>query len=165
MAEQHLRRAADLDPANVQCRQTLVGLLLRDRRPAEAVVIVGQLRKLERENPGHLLSLARLHRQLEQFGPAADALRSALEIAPKDPQALSGLIEIYLTTRQHLPEAVGLARRLVAAQPTAESYFVLFTACLANDKRPEGRAALEEALRLDPDNAAYAQAANLLGME
>jgi len=55
-----------------------------------------------------------------------------LELDPKQPGALGNLARFYLSSRQDLPEALGLCRRLVDSQPTAASYDLLGWACYAN---------------------------------
>jgi cytochrome c-type biogenesis protein CcmH/NrfG len=98
-------------------------------------------------------------------GQAAEAetcWRRACEIAPSEPQAPAALVEMYLASGEKLPEALELARHVVSLRPSAEDYFQLSTACLANNDPEGGKAALVEAVRRDPDNQRFVQALRLM---
>jgi tetratricopeptide (TPR) repeat protein len=84
-------------------------------------------------------------------------LQRALELDPTQPQALYNLARARLTTRSELPQALELSRRLVEAQPSAESFDLLGWAFYANGKTNDARAAAAQAVKLAPNNAVYRQ--------
>lgn len=156
------RKAAALDRANTAYREALGHSLASDNRPAEAIAVFEELRNLEPRNCRHLLALAQLHQQRQQFEAAEKCYQQAMEIAPREAAAPLGLARLYLASRTRLPEARRLAERGVQFQPTAENYFFLSSLCQATQDSAGARAAIREALRLEPGNAQYTAAAKLL---
>jgi tetratricopeptide (TPR) repeat protein len=164
-AQTYWRRAAGLDHTNVSYRLLLARSLAQENRAAEAIVLVEELQNLQPRNAAHLLVLADLHQQLQQFEAAEKDFERAMEIDPDLAQAPLGLARLYLGTRNRLPEARRLVERAIRLEPTAESYFLLSLICEATKDRGGARTALEEALRLEPQNPQYAAAAGSLGNE
>ncbi len=164
-AQGHWRQAAGHDPKNAFCRRSLGESLAQENRFAEALVVLEELQRLQPENIDNLFSLAALHKQLRQPEALEKCLQRVLALAPENAQAASGLAQFYLSTGQRLPEARRLAQQAVKSQPTGESYFVLSALCLATQDRPGAIAALREALRLDPRNPKYLEAASVLSQE
>jgi hypothetical protein len=85
-----------------------------------------------------------------------------VEIAPNNPDGYLALSRFYLATGQRPAEAHRLAERLVELQPTAQNQFTLSAACLADQDSNGARAALQAALRIDPRNPQYIEAARAL---
>jgi tetratricopeptide (TPR) repeat protein len=158
-AEGCLRLATEADADDVQCRLRLGRLYVRMNRPADAILVLEELVKLQPRQVDHRLDLAALHEQLQQFEAAERCYNKALEIAPDDVRALAGLARICLSSGQRIAEAQRLAQRIVQLQPTAQHYYFLSSICRANRDRAGALTALQEAIRLDPDNPAYAAAA------
>lgn len=164
-AQTYWRRAAELDRTNISCRLLLARSLAQENRAAEAIVVARELQNLQPRNAAHLLVLAELHQQLQQFEEAEKDFERAMEIDPDLALAPLGLARLYLGTRKRLPEARRLVERAIHLEPTAESYFLLSSICEAMQDRGAARAALQEALRLEPQNPQYAAAAGSLGNE
>lgn len=161
-AETHWRKAAELDDKNAAYREALGHALAGSNRSAEAVAVFEELRKLDPENFRHHLALARLHQQLQEFEAAEKCYQSAIELAPRDAAAPLELARLYVATGTRLPEARRLAERALQYQPTAANFFFLSSLCQATQDQAGARAAIREAVRLDPANAQYAAAAKLL---
>jgi len=159
------RRAAELDRTNIRCRQSLAQSLTGEKRTDEAIAVFEELQRLEPRNVGHILAVASLHQGLQQFELAETSYQRAMHAAPDNAQAPAGLAQLYLASRRRLPEAQRLAERVVRMQPSAEHFFLLSTLCRANQDLGGARAALREAIRLDPQNPRYAAAAGALGKE
>jgi hypothetical protein len=68
---------------------------------------------------------------------------------------LNNLTRFFLSTRQSLPEALELSRRLVKVDPNAANYDLLAWACYANGQTNAARAASAESVNKDPNNRAY----------
>jgi Flp pilus assembly protein TadD len=153
------RKAIELNPADVASRQALGQSLARSNHPAQALEVFHELRKLQPRQPEHLLVLASLHQQLQDSSAAERAYVQAMEIAPQDPRAMAALARLLAATGKRLPEAQRLMERVIQLQPTAENFFFINTLCRANQDRGGEKAALSEALRLDPQNSQYAAAA------
>ena len=160
------KRAIELDGRNIPYRQELGQCLARKRKYAEeALDVFREMHRLEPQNPDHLLSLAFLHQKLKQLDAAESELEQAMQVAPQDPRASIRLARLYLTAGRELPKAQRLAERVIQIQPTAENFFLLSSICRVNSDASGAKAALREALRLDPQNPQYAAAAKDLGEE
>jgi superkiller protein 3 len=85
-AERLWRRAADLAPKNIECRQGLAWLCRQQVRVPEAVVLLKQLAALQPKNPGIWSEIGRMHADLTEFADASAALGRAMELDPGNPQ-------------------------------------------------------------------------------
>jgi tetratricopeptide (TPR) repeat protein len=160
------KRAIELDERNLSYRQALGQCLARKREFAdEALAVFADLQRREPANPDHLLASALLHQKLKQLDFAESELEQAMQVAPQDPRAAIRLARLYLTTGKELPKGQRLAERVVQIQPTAENFFLLGSLCRANGDSAGSRAALQEAVRLAPQNPQYAAAARELDKE
>ena len=81
-AEQHLRRAIDLDPTYTNSRVGLAQVLFLRGKYADALTICEQLVKDEPENAGFWLVAGRLCEAMGKFEQAAAAYRHALDLQP-----------------------------------------------------------------------------------
>ncbi len=154
-AEEHWRRTATLDPADVASRHQLALAYLQSRRTREALEVLGQLRKIEPENAIHCLNTGFVHARCGQFDAAEDALRAACKLAPQSPAGFLALAQLYLETNSKLPQARVLAQTAVDLEATASGYFVLGVACDRSGDAAGALAAIEKAVQMDPDNAEY----------
>ncbi len=81
-AEQHLEKAADLDPTDVACRKELAPLYERTDQHRRAVEVCEQLRGIDPKDAQlHALAGA-LYTQIGEIDAARDAVRHALELDP-----------------------------------------------------------------------------------
>jgi tetratricopeptide (TPR) repeat protein len=160
------QKAAALDPANVECRQALSAALSRQQGQEQAALDqLQELRKLQPQRLEHLFEAARLHERLKQFAEAEACWKQAEQLAPGNPDIQASLVSLYLATARKLPEAETLAEQLVRQHPTADHFFLLSTVRLARGNRAGAGVALQEALRLEPENARFRQAAQILAQE
>lgn len=164
-AQQYWRMAGEADATNVACRRELARSFVQENRLEEAIQVAEELRRLEPGNAEHILGLATLYQQRQEFDGAERCFREVMEVAPKDPQGPLGLARLYLMTGKNLPEAQRLAERASQLQPVAENYFTLSLTCSANRDMAGARAALRQTLRLDPHNPQYVAASGALDKE
>lgn len=154
-AEAHLRQAIALDPEQPRGLALLASILLRANRAQEARPLCETLVRLQPGEVSSRVNLGTLLLQLNEEAAGEKELKKALELDPRQPQALNNLARLYLRTRRNLPEALALSRRLVEIQPTAASYDLLGFASFSNGHLAEAKAAAAEAVRRDPDNPVY----------
>jgi tetratricopeptide (TPR) repeat protein len=76
------RRAADLAPKNIECRQGLAWLCRQQVRIPEAITILNQLAALQPKDAGIWLEIGQLHADLANFAEAEAAVAHAVELAP-----------------------------------------------------------------------------------
>jgi len=154
-AEAHLRQAVRIAPQEPRGHEVLAALLVQTGRLPEARGMYEALVRLKPTQAGYRLNLGTTLLQLQDYPAAVEQLKRALELDPKQPGALGNLARFYLSSRQDLPEALGLCRRLVDSQPTAASYDLLGWACYANGLTNEARLAAAQAVERDPANTVY----------
>ena len=134
-------------------------------RPTGCAGGAGRYEEMVRRIPAraaYRVNLATLLLQLREAPQAVAELQKALELDPKQPEALANLARFYLASRQNAPEALSLCQRLVAAQPMAPSYDLLGWALYVNGQTRDALDALTNAIRLEPDNPAYRERARKL---
>jgi tetratricopeptide (TPR) repeat protein len=161
-AETCWRRAAAIDPKNQGCRYSLVQLYGATGRPREAVSVCEELRAAAPGSAANETYIGVLLARSGQFDAAEAALRKAIELDPKSPAACRCLVQLLLGRDRVLPEAKAQAARLVELEPSAPHYLLLGQACSRAGDLPAARAAVERALRLEPDNKAVQEASRAL---
>ena len=154
-AEEHLRRAAALDPRDKVCRQELVDLYMGTGRKRQALTFLEQLRAIDPKDAVYHLNTGALLAALERFDAAEEAARKAIELAPDLAVAYRSLARILLLRNQRLPEAEALVRKLVELEPAAPNYGLLGEVCARTGNLAGARAALERAMQLDPGNEEF----------
>jgi tetratricopeptide (TPR) repeat protein len=157
-AQQSWRRAADLDPQNRASRELLCEWFVQHDRPADAIPWRQELCQLDGENPRQWLELGILRGKNRQPDEAAAAFRKAIELDANSALAYSALAEIEMLPGRDSPEAVRLAERAVALEPSARNHYVLATARWVAGDAERARMALEEAIRQRPDEPLYREA-------
>ncbi|NQT16131.1 MAG: tetratricopeptide repeat protein [Planctomycetes bacterium] len=157
-AEEHLLRAAEVDPDYVGCSQVLIWLYDRQGRRDEALAALDKLRETAPRDLSTQMTLGALSAQLGQFDAAEEAYQGAIELTPLQAGGHAALASLYLQAGRKLPEAKALALKAVALEPVARYYSVLSLACHHNGDSIGARSAIEQAIALDPDNPDYQHA-------
>ena len=83
-AEEHWRRAAALDPKQIECREDLAALLRADGRRDEALRVCEQLGEIAPDDARVHLHIGILNLELERFDAALAAAERAIELDPND---------------------------------------------------------------------------------
>ncbi len=154
-AEAHLRQAIRIAPQEPRGYEVLAALLVQTGRLPEARGVYEALVRMQPKQANYRLNLGTVLLQLKDYPAAVEQWKSALELDPRQPEALGNLARFYLGARRDLPEALGLCRRLVELQPAAASYDLLGWACYVNGQTNEARAAAAQAVERDPTNTVY----------
>ena len=156
-SEQHLARAAELDPTDTECREALSAVYDRQGRHDKALEVVEQLRNLEPQNLTHLRNLGVLYGRLGQLDAAEAVFRDLCQLAPQQAVGYAGLAEIYMRKDESLSEAKTLATTAVRLQPTAWNYLILASICEKGGDNEGARAAMKQAQAIDPQNPMFQQ--------
>jgi predicted Zn-dependent protease len=154
-AEKHLLQAVRIAPLEPRAYEMLSTIFLRAGRLTEARGVCEDLARLWPDRAIYRSNLGTLLLQLREPAPALEALKRALALDSKQPVALANLARFYLSTRQELPEALDLCRRLVDVDPSAANYDLLGWALYANGQVEAARQASAQAVARDPGNAVY----------
>jgi Flp pilus assembly protein TadD len=153
-AESHLRQAVVLDPEGLSGRELLATLLLQSRRLPEAQDACESLVRLRPEEPSYRVNYGTVLLQRHDARGVPELTR-ALELDPKQPQALNNLARWYLRAGRELPKALELCQQLVSLQPTAANYDLLGWALAANGRGADAGVAAARAVELAPGEAVY----------
>jgi tetratricopeptide (TPR) repeat protein len=161
-AELFWRRAAVLDPRNVDCRQALAWIYLQGGRPTETIGMLEELAQIEPENLSYPLEIARLYAATGRFAAAKETLRGVCEKNPTQASGYVALANFLLQENRDAQEALGLARTAVRLDPSAPNHVLLSVAYEKNGDVPKAIEAMAEAVKLAPDNLQYQQMYELL---
>jgi superkiller protein 3 len=85
-AEDLWRRAAVLDPANVECRMRLLSLYEGAHRERKALRVCEQLRDLEPARADHWLNVGLLNARLDNVDAGLAAIQKAIDLDPDNPR-------------------------------------------------------------------------------
>ena len=157
-AEQHLKRAYDLDPGDTLCRGKLVSLCMAQKRHEDALAICQQLIQIEPGNPLHRQNSGVLLSTLKRFPESVDTLRKAVAADPNNPLGYRYLIKVLMQGTRDFPEARTVAEQLVRLDPTGSNYYVLSQTRQADNDLTGALDAIERACRLAPANKRIQQA-------
>lgn len=164
-AEDLWRRAAEIDPDDMMCRAQLVVLFRQQNRERDTQKLFEQLVEQQPAAAANHYFLGIHHVRSRRYDAAEKALQKAVELGPKRPEGYRALAQLYLARGQRLPMARILAARLVELEPSPGSLVLLTRACARVGDRAGALAAIERAIRLDPENTAYTRMRQQLGAE
>lgn len=155
LAEAHLRQAMRIDTNDVRPCEMLAPYYLRTGALPSAREMYENLVRLRPKQAAYHVNLGTVLLRLKEYPAAAEELKRALELDPKQPEALNNLARFYLGARRDLPEALALCRRLIDLEPTAANYDLLAQVCYASGRTNDARAASAQAVERDPNNPIY----------
>jgi tetratricopeptide (TPR) repeat protein len=155
LAEAHLRQAVIVAPQDPRAREMLAAFYMRSGQMQAARAASEDLVRLWPKQVSYRVNFGTLLLQLKDFPAAVGELKQALELDPKQPEALNNLVRFDLGTRRDLPGALVLCRRLVDVQPTSANYDLLGWALYVNGQTKEALAASARAVELEPTNTVY----------
>ena len=89
-----------------------------------------------------------------QFDRAEWAYRKVIRLSPRRGVGYRELANLYMQSGKDAGEARSLAEKAVQVEPTLDHYTLLGRICWHLGDKASARAALAEALRLDPANSA-----------
>jgi tetratricopeptide (TPR) repeat protein len=91
------------------------------------------------------------------FKNSEDIFNESTTIAPNTADIYREFAYLYLTTGKNLDKALPLAQECVVLEPSAENFSVLGRAYYKNTQPEKALWALEQALKLEPQNKAIRQ--------
>ena len=147
------KKAFDLDKENTYYSQQLAELYAKRRKYPEASAIY---EKLLQKNPGNIqygVELAAVYVFNDQFDKAIETY-NLLEKSLGVTEEITHQKEQLYLRQNNLDKALAEAKKLIAAEPGEVSYLVeLAEMLIANERIVEAVAPLEEALKVNPDEA------------
>ena len=153
--EEILKKAIEIDPDNTSCYERLGALYHNTNRLAEAVSQFQQISRIEPSNIYSYLNIGMISFKLKKYSDAEAAYARVITIAPQQAVGYRELSRLYLTTGIKIVEAGKLAQKAVELEPSAESFFVLGWAFHLNGDLNQALKAIQQAIRLEPNNPKY----------
>ena len=154
-AEEFFKRATTLDSENTIYLQKLAYLYQINKRISDALQLYKKIIELEPQNLYCYLNIGILSIHLKKAGDAETAFLKAIAISPKNSIGYRELAQLYLRAGVKLTKARELAEKAVELEASAVNYFVLSWACDKNDDPASGLKAIEQAIKLEPNNMRY----------
>lgn len=147
------KKAYDLDKENVFYAQQLAELYAKKRKYSEASQIYEALLAKSPDNLQYGIELAAVYVFNDQFDKAIatyDILEKSIGVTEEITHQKQ---QLYLR-QNNLEKALGESKKLIAAEPSEVSYRIEMAEMLiANDRISEAIVPLEEALKINPDEA------------
>ncbi len=165
LAEAQLKQAIHVAPDYDKASQMLAAVYLKTGVLSSAREVYENLARSQPTQPMNFVRLGAILVKLKDYPAAIVAFNKALEIDPKQPDALRDLILIYMSTRRQLSEALELGRRFLEVQPTAANYDLVAQILSLNGKLDEARSASSKAMLMDPTNTLYLEHNRRLSMK
>ncbi len=150
-AERLWLRAIVIDPTNVTIRKKLATYYEDEGLDSEVIAMLRQLCELNPDDPEPHLSIGMTFARMGRIEEAEKALRETIRLDPKGTMGLLALTQLYVNSDRKISEAVRLASKAVELAPEAASYFALSVALERNGDIPGALKAIEEAIRLAPN--------------
>lgn len=154
-AEELLKRACELEPDNTRCLERLGALYYTTRRIARALECFEQIVRIDPNNPMAHLNAGQAASRLKMFEKAERAFRQTITLAPSNPAGHRELARFYLRNNTNAIQAYVLAKKAIALEKNAETYFLLGWAADMNGDRARALQAMEQAIKLEPQNQQY----------
>lgn len=155
-AEQTLRRALQMDPANPSISSMLGAVLMRQQRVGEAIAEFEQLMRLEPESVGAATLLGLLYYSQGRADAAEKWWSRALQIDPRAAAAANNLAWLYAEQGKKLDVALDLASVAKSAYPEVPE--VLDTLGWVHFRKGDARSSVrlfEQSIEKDPRNPLY----------
>lgn len=147
------KKAFDLDKENIYYAQQLAELYAKRRKYAEAAQIYESLVAKNPENIQYGIELAAVYVFNDQFDKAIETYNTLEKSMGVTEEITHQKQQLYLR-QNNLDKALNEAKKLIAAEPGEVGYRVeLAEMLIANDRIVEAVAPLEEALKINPDEA------------
>lgn len=128
----------------------------------DALDLIEEVMKLEPGMADNHLALGLLSVKLRRFDRAQGAFERTIQLAPQLADGYRELARLLTGLRVKPGQTVALAKQAVKLEGSAEDYYVLSGAHMVQKQIPEARAAMEQALKRDPDNPTFQRAYQLL---
>jgi len=154
-AEQAWLRGLERNPDDLVLRELLSDLYLRQGRLEDALACIRELQRLAPQNRLHDRNAGLVLSRLQRYDEAEQVFRQLCRRDPVSSYGYAALAQLLLMRDGDARDAVSLARRAVAFEPSGDNLHLLGLAALQAGDVTTARDAAERALARDPDNPKY----------
>jgi tetratricopeptide (TPR) repeat protein len=151
-AQRHFEQATTVAPADVESRKQLVQLATQRNDWQAALRRNQELRELEPGNRMHVWNEGAFLERAGRVEEAEQVFRDICDSQPADDAGYSALAALLLRNNRKLNEARSLAERAVQLSPSAHNYWLLGLIAKRQGDVSAARAALKQAISIDPEN-------------
>ncbi|GEM_PF-1535987 len=151
-AEAHWLRGSAIAPQSVDCRLALAEHYERQDRLFDSLEQWEALVRIAPETPGYWYRKGKVETRLGQFDAAEQSLRSAIEKAPQWAEPYTALVDLSLQYGHSVQDLIKFAETAAKLAATVQNYLALAAVRDKSGDRPGAIAAVEEALKLQPDH-------------
>ena len=157
-AVQSFKQSLALRPKYATALLNLGNVYRRQRSFGEAEQCLTQALALQPDDPEVNYSLGMLHAQQGQLQPAEQSLRKAVALRPDYPEALNNLGVLDVREKNYADAELQFQTCIRLVPAFDESYLNLARLYLLQNQKLKAHDALQQLLRLKPENAAARQA-------
>jgi tetratricopeptide (TPR) repeat protein len=150
-----LFRACELEPDNTRCLERLAFLYYTTKRPNKALVCFEKVALIDPNNSFSHINIGQAAARSKMFDRAERAFKKSIELAPDKAAGYRELANFYLRNKKNLPQAKKLAQTALSLEKAAANYFLFGWASDVNGDRTEALKAMEQAIKLEPNNRQY----------
>lgn len=154
-AERCLIRASVFNPQNIEAWTMLFDLYEGIGRLDLAVEHADRLWQKNPDSAGSAFTLGILRAKLGQVAEAKQAYREVIRLAPDSHSGYEALVRLDIQTQTDKIECLSLAQQLIAVRGNAADFELLGQAYAFHGQWDDAQAALQQAIRLDPQNQYY----------
>ncbi len=161
-AIRNFQQSLELRPRYAIALLNLGNVYRRQRNYSRAEECLRQALEIKPDDAEINYSFGMLYAQQNELQPASDYLRKAIDLQPDYPEALNNL-GVLLVREQNYSKAEEQFRTGIRIAPDYDQFYLNLARLYAVQNEVEkARGALQELLRLQPKNAAAAQALEML---
>ncbi len=153
-----LELAVPFLPDAPDVRSRLAELYAADGRYDKSIKLLRAACERDREDANAWMTLALFCMKVRQLELADDALQQVVRLLPNDDYAYRLRAQTQMAQARDLPGAVASAQRALELSPVAANHYLLGTAFYHARNYQAAKAALRQAIAIEPDNAEFSRA-------
>ena len=155
LAKSYLQGALQRNPTLGEAYRGLGEIYAQQDALSDAIAAYTKLAEIEPKAAANWLRLGALQVKANHFEEAVHAFQKAIETDPNLPDAYNNLAWLYADLNLNLAQAVPLAEKAVALNPTASNLDTLAYAHYKNRNYLEAEQVIQRALEIEPNKDQY----------
>ncbi|MDE0481126.1 MAG: tetratricopeptide repeat protein [Candidatus Poribacteria bacterium] len=154
-AQRVYQTAITLHPTFLPAYHSFGTALIRQRALEEATAVYLKITEIKPDDVQAWLKLGVIYINRQQFEPAIEAFKQAITADDTSGEAYNNLARVYAGLGSETKKAIVLAEKAIALSPIPKHYDTLAYTYFRDGQYPEALVAINRAVTLAPDEAAY----------